>query len=680
MSNTRQYYFDVLPPHPQPERLETFCSYVTRLAEANHINSMPKLASFFFSCRSVSAVRRLNDFTPQSFGVLHEIAGCSQATLQSTTFFHLSRKFGRLPFYGSLNAFLQGSIGSNLRYCPKCLAEDAVVHYSLLWRFLSVPICHKHGCRLLNYCGHCERELPLFALPAKIAHCPACKGDLRRCVATSVSEQEVLQIGTHISDLEFLLLPSQSETNRVTVEAIERKLAYMRRRRDLMHAELAKKLQISIGDLEAIEQNRKSAKLINYMKYAQYMEVSLGDLIDIHFLEDMPQNHEELVERVNEAIKGLETLREPVGWSTLARAVGISRRLLGRSVQVRTILAQYKDRMYQEKSLQFLQREGILVERVREAVSELEALGEVAQRKEICRIVGLKYGTLIRYPRVKAIFDQCRVKQQTYRAKKRQEREQELVEQVQAAMQVLESIKAPMSQREVAKLVGLTVGSLREYPRVRAILEEWSKDHHRFPKRRNEAPEDVAENQGEELIEQVHAAIRELVDRGETISQRSVCGILGISIWKLNRSLRARTVVNRYATEYRLRDYQQLEDQLLERVQISISVFKSEGRFVSKRAVLKAAGVPHHLLHRYPRINALLDEYSQDRLAHQSQQKLQREVELVKQVQDTISELRAAGTPVTQAAISNTIGISLAKLRYYPRVKQLLERITQERA
>jgi Trp operon repressor len=373
------------------------------------------------------------------------------------------------------------------------------------------------------------------------------------------------------------------------------------------------------------------------------MEISLRDLFDIHFLQDMPQNHEEeLVERVNEAIRSLEILGKPVGWSTLARTVGISRRLLERCVQVRAILAQYKDRMYQGKSLQFLQREESLVKLVQKAVSELEASGEVAQRKEICRIVGLKYKTLIRYPRVKAILDQCTVKQNSYRVKNRQEREQALVERVQVAMQMLEYKKAPMSQREVAKLVGLTLGTLHKYPRVRAILEEWSKDHHRFPKRRKEAPEDIAEKQGEELIERVPAAIRELVDLGETISQRSVCGILGISICKLHRYPGVRTVVNQYATEYRLREYQKLEDQLLERVQTSIRVFNSESRFVSKRAVLEAAGVSHHLLHRYPRISTLLDEYFKDRLSRQSRQKLQREEELVKRVQGAISELRAA--------------------------------------
>jgi hypothetical protein len=47
MSNTSQYSFEVLPCHPPPERLETFCSYVTRLAEANYVNSMPKWHYYF---------------------------------------------------------------------------------------------------------------------------------------------------------------------------------------------------------------------------------------------------------------------------------------------------------------------------------------------------------------------------------------------------------------------------------------------------------------------------------------------------------------------------------------------------------------------------------------------------------------------------------------------------------
>ena len=79
-------------------------------------------------------------------------------------------------------------------------------------------------------------------------------------------------------------------------------------------------------------------------------------------------------------------------------------------------------------------------------------------------------------------------------------------------------------------------------------------------------------------------------------------------------------------------------------------------------------------------MSTYLGDLPKDRLSHQSRQKLQREEELVKQVQSAISELGAVGTPVTQAAISKTIGISLIKLKYYPRVKQLLESITREGA
>ena len=37
------YFFDTLPVHPQPEQLESFTSYLTRLAEANGIQLVSQL-------------------------------------------------------------------------------------------------------------------------------------------------------------------------------------------------------------------------------------------------------------------------------------------------------------------------------------------------------------------------------------------------------------------------------------------------------------------------------------------------------------------------------------------------------------------------------------------------------------------------------------------------------------
>jgi hypothetical protein len=45
---SKTYYFDILPYHPQPERLESFTSYLMRLAGANSILSMDGLSALCF--------------------------------------------------------------------------------------------------------------------------------------------------------------------------------------------------------------------------------------------------------------------------------------------------------------------------------------------------------------------------------------------------------------------------------------------------------------------------------------------------------------------------------------------------------------------------------------------------------------------------------------------------------
>ena len=43
----QQYYFDTLPIHPPPERLESLTSYLIRLAEANDHSDRDSFALFF---------------------------------------------------------------------------------------------------------------------------------------------------------------------------------------------------------------------------------------------------------------------------------------------------------------------------------------------------------------------------------------------------------------------------------------------------------------------------------------------------------------------------------------------------------------------------------------------------------------------------------------------------------
>src|SRR6266568_2955068 len=202
MSNIRQY-FEVLSVHPPPEPLESFTSYLTRLAEMNGIRSMTGLAavSSFESRPSGNALRNLKDYPPPSFGTLELITGSLEASLLQTTFYHLVKKFGRSTDNSLFSGFLFKSLGNSLRFCSACLNEHS--YYSLPWRFLRLQGCYKHACKLFERCPYCEREIPFIALPLKIGICPACKGDLRLCTSGALTEEEHRESFIYSQEVEF---------------------------------------------------------------------------------------------------------------------------------------------------------------------------------------------------------------------------------------------------------------------------------------------------------------------------------------------------------------------------------------------------------------------------------------------------------------------------------------------
>jgi hypothetical protein len=135
------------------------------------------------------------------------ITGCTPSTLRDTTFYHLIRHFA-CPLLRA-SRFLQGSLAASLRYCPCCLAGQPIPYYRLSWRFLALSGCHTHGCRLLNACGHCGTSIPCLPSVPQLAHCSACRRDLKTCPTLPLPQQERDQLCTRTKDLEMLLMPAE---------------------------------------------------------------------------------------------------------------------------------------------------------------------------------------------------------------------------------------------------------------------------------------------------------------------------------------------------------------------------------------------------------------------------------------------------------------------------------------
>jgi hypothetical protein len=152
----RRCIWRVVPLHPQPQWLESLSSYMTRLAEANGLQSINELAALAGIDKGRQSWRSSPDYPSALLERIARLAGCTESSLRSTTFFHLARHFGCPTRPVALHRFFQGSFASCLRYCPRCLTDQPIPYYTLLWRFLAVAGCHKHGCRLLSACGQCS--------------------------------------------------------------------------------------------------------------------------------------------------------------------------------------------------------------------------------------------------------------------------------------------------------------------------------------------------------------------------------------------------------------------------------------------------------------------------------------------------------------------------------------------
>ncbi len=202
--NVENFYFDLLPLHPRPEKLKSLSSYVMRLVKANSIKSFPQLMQTCFSDYS-EAMHHLDDFPIRPLRDFQAAANCSEAEIQAMTFYHLGEKFGRTFHPNACYLFLRNSIAYSLRYCPYCLKEHG--YYSLLWRFRSLKGCSEHGCFLLDACWHCSASVPIFVYPSLdgVGICSSCKKNLGEGQSRPLQPTDLEETLSCSQDFIFLL-------------------------------------------------------------------------------------------------------------------------------------------------------------------------------------------------------------------------------------------------------------------------------------------------------------------------------------------------------------------------------------------------------------------------------------------------------------------------------------------
>ena len=619
------YYFECLPRHPKPRRLESLSSFILRLAEANGIRSLHVLSNLLGI--PATTLSHLSDYPLLSFGTITKRTCTTHEDLLTTTFFHLGKKFGRSTRPSPLARFLKGSLGSYLRYCPICLSEDS--HYSLIWRFLILEGCPTHNCLLLESCGHCGSSLPLFNPRLQVGKCQFCSEDLSTCPTEQLSEEDTYLASLRMSYLEYFLYPPFGDDENGLAQQVGRHLSVLRHKKQLFAQHIAAHLGVPESQIRRIERGvaGQGAPFRSYVQYADYLGVSLL-----------------------EVFQGSHVLYQ--------KQVTPSRTQLFTSVT-----------SHAHDQIRY-KREGELIQRLKEAIPQLKALGRPITAKTVSQFVGVTRQGLQHYPALKAVWEQITQELQAEHEQWEKQREDELIRQVREAVTTLIAQGFYPSQKAISALVHISPGGLRYHPRVRAFLKQVMNERYSTRSFRNQPPE-------EDVVERVQKAFLQLQSSDQLITLKRISGMVGLTLYRLRLYPEVVPILNRIAEEGRLQCKRKAihnEQILAEQVRQAIQQLHDQGQPVSRQAVGQMIGLTPRALAKYhlvrPLLSQIVEEYRNDR----PQRTEQRESELLKQVRQVIKQLQEQGQPITQKAVSQRLGLTAPALMYYPRSERSIIR------
>jgi hypothetical protein len=420
------YSFDVLPIHERPHSLETFTGWLRRNAAMNFLPSVDALVALCFPSQNRRVARQQADYPPLSIEEVAQAMNCEVADVRATTFYHLGSKFARSPHPQALSRFLSGTIAPHLRYCPACIGETG--YYRLTWRFATLIGCREHYCELLDCCGYCNAQIPLFCAPFNLDRCLSCGARLSDSRAPRLSDQVYEVVKQHTEELSYLLTPQPWEVNATDIIILlGAELKRLRLIKRQTAPGVSQQLGMTISITEGIERGNvqgRGASFCDYLAYAEYLNTSVVQLIRSVIVLD------------SKASGSLPDLVPQPTQLTIRQDIGVA---LLRAVQV--------------------------------VVEQLEAADIDATQETIGAAVGMTPQGLKKYPVVADFLRQYTAIQVTQRRRDRQSEEAQLLQCARDVAIRLQASQQPVSQRAIARELNLSWSSLREYSSIRTWLK-----------------------------------------------------------------------------------------------------------------------------------------------------------------------------------------------------------------
>lgn len=224
------------------------------------------------------------------------------------------------------------------------------------------------------------------------------------------------------------------------------------RERELMPrlGEIAKELESSSQPITP----KSIAKGTGMSEYAlrNYPQINaeLGMIIKRH-----RRSEDSILEQAEKAVEELKSLGQPVTYESIAKGIGMRPNSLPYYPKVRAL----RKRIEAER---LAQREAELAARVKESIKELKAEGETITLAAISKKLLVAQSTLARNEQIKAMLE-CLPRQQV-------RTEDQLVVQVQKTIARLSSRGKTITQTAISREVGMSAAAMKKHPRVRVIL------------------------------------------------------------------------------------------------------------------------------------------------------------------------------------------------------------------
>src|SRR6266700_6901828 len=184
--------------------------------------------------------------------------------------------------------------------------------------------------------------------------------------------------------------------------------------------------------------------------------------------------------------------------------------------------------------------------------------------------------------------------------------EEQLLDQVKAAIRQLKARGKPILPGNIGDLLGMTGSRLKQYPRVKKLLTRCEKE------RRQEIFQ-VDLKREEELVKQVERTLKQLEARGEPIVLQHVCDMVDLPYsYMVMKYPRIRALFQEYQKNRSERGLSPRldEEAKVQQVQTAINVLVSQGEPVTLRRIRQIVRLTQKQLRHSPRINALLAPYT----------------------------------------------------------------------